>query len=97
MPHPIPITDRVLAQLIALWREPGRNLDGVTVEMVAEATPAALEELAVYRRLLGHQFAIDMIEAALEAGPNIVRFPANRGHRGARVIDLARPVPEGAA
>lgn len=92
MPHTIPITDRVLRQLIALWRDPGAPLPDLDIDLVGQATPAALEELAAYRRLLGHAYARDLVEGTLEASPNVVRFPANRN---ARLV--AFPGPGGAA
>lgn len=87
-----PITDQLLGQLIAISRtlDGGGTVPDVDVDFYVSGVASALEELAVYRRLLGRAYAQDMVEGVLEAGPNVVRFPANRGGRVA-------PFPEGAA
>lgn len=76
---PAPITDRLLATLIATWeREPDAALTDAEAQLIIQTTPGCLRELATYRRLLGRCYAEAWIEGAIEAGPNVVRLPANR-------------------
>lgn len=75
-----PVTDDLLAQLIALWRQPQAEISRIDASLVEWATLAALIELQRYRDLLGRQYARTMIEGALHAR-HIRPLTANRaGH-----------------
>lgn len=84
MPAPVPprpsapVTDDLLAQLIALWRQPQAEISRIDASLVEWATLAALLELQRYRAILGRQYARAMVEGALHA--RAARpFVANRG------------------
>lgn len=92
-PFVAPVTDQVLDRLIALWREPDATLDMPAADFVARATPAALEELAAWRRLLATATGQALMEGALETG-NVVLFPASARQLPQPANTARQPRPE---